>query len=217
VGPRVGVEVDEMATTDAELTPEQAAATIEQARGYERPLRRRAGGVTVMVWALIMAAIPLTFEAASSMGASHEAWWFPFLWVPWVVAGNLVTFGIWGIAEVSTPDLERSWTRTVLYTGLFLGAGAAAWALSVVLVGGLPEPASALFAIATGWGAIGLVLEAEPGGRRAMVGIGLALLVVAIANAVTLPATGGEARSQAVIVTSALVPLAVGFWNAWTG
>jgi hypothetical protein len=130
---------------DATLTPQQAAQALADIGAYEEGLTARVGGLTGMVWGIVSAAIFVTYGVAPKVS---PMWLLPFLWVPWTVAGILVTNCAWRLHALSLHGKRmpgaRSWTWSLGFAALFvvallllhlLGMGDSAFPYMVVVNG----------------------------------------------------------------------------------
>lgn len=224
---------------DAELTPEQAARTIEEARSYERPLRRRAEGVTWMIWGLVAAGIQLSFSAAPSLVRpyapeavpAHEvlpAWYSPLVVLGWLTVGVAFTHAVWRIASLKAPELSARPLRTALGGLLFVGLIYGGFAVLSWLGGELPEALFPTLAIGAAWLGVGVldVFQTTDRGRRTLVAIGVLVLAAGVLAAVLLPWSGVieysdrltyDTTAPITILAGGGIPLLAGLWQGIRG
>ncbi|MFC6763811.1 hypothetical protein [Natrinema soli] len=89
-------------TTD-DLPPIEAVQALTEIEGYDEKLTARTFGLTLMVFAFAIAAIPISYAAADSWLTAHEYGSFVLsvLWLPWIVAAVAVTSAIWTTHSIS--------------------------------------------------------------------------------------------------------------------
>lgn len=210
----------------SELTPEQAASTIEQARSYEEPLRRRTEGVTWMIWGLVPAGLQLSFDATDAYGATLPGWMDPVLSLGWMAMGLLFTFAVWRIAVLDAPGLRESRWRSLLgvaaiVPGVWLViGGVSALAASAGL--DVDHTYLALVGLASAWTLLGATnpFQATPRGRRTLLAIGATMILVAT----LIPFSGGFAglplwkvQRLSLIVVAGGIPIVAGLWQNLAG
>lgn len=216
-----------------QLTPESAVQTIEEARGYEEPLRRRTEGVTWMIWGLVAAGIQLSFSALSSLfrpytppGVKASEGLAGTLVVPvWVVLGILLTVAAWRIASLKASDLSVRPSRVALGALVFVGVLYGVWFL--LDLAGLPEAIFPVLAIGAAWLSAGLsgILGTTEMGRGTLVAIG-ALVVLLGLGALAAFTVGGlapngrltyDVTAPVTLLVAGGVPFLAGLWQSWTG
>lgn len=199
-----------------------ALPLLHRALSYESSLRRRTEGITWSIWGLVLALIMLMYAAMGDLGDTPP-WWINALWVPWILVGSVLTWALWRTAALSLGAHERgpagAWVTLAWIAALVAG-------LSIFsLPARVPDPESLpLVAIGIAWllaGATNL-FRATDEGRRALILIGAVLCALGIALAFTLPhPDGADAVRFGLDVlrasAMALVPLAVGLWQALRG
>lgn len=206
------------------FSPEEAARTIERARSYEQPLRRRTEGVTWMIWGIVTAGISLSYGAVGDYFPHPETtpWWaFALIMLGWPLVGVLSTFATWRIAALSLPSEEDRSLRSALSGALwlplvYLGIGGA------YLLGVGSEAAGIPIGIGLAWLTLGALnpFRATPTGRRALLVIGAVTLTGALAFAPFasgFPHSGWPAMRALGILLGGGVPVAVGLWQSLTG
>lgn len=217
--------MSETANADGEpLTPEQAASTIERARGYEAPLRRRTEGVTWMIWGLVTTGIALSYGVVSDYFPGYEPtpWWiFAIIMLAWPLAGVLMTFATWRIAALNLPSSEDRSLRSALSGALWLplvyaGIG------GVFVVGIATEAAAIPIGIGIAWLTLGALnpFQATRTGRRALIVIGGITLAGALGFAPfasSFPHQGYPAMRALTAVLGGGVPFLVGLWQTLRG
>lgn len=89
-------------TTD-DLPPIEAVQALTEIEGYDEKLTARTFGLTLMVFAFAIAAIPISYAAADPWLTAHEYGSFVLavLWLPWIVAAIAVTSAIWTTHSIS--------------------------------------------------------------------------------------------------------------------
>jgi hypothetical protein len=203
------------------LTVEQAVATIEAARQYEEPLRRRTEGVTWMLWGLVTAGL---FASGTALGLvvgfSHPAIaLYPFVWLAAGIAG---TKAVWSIAGVSLPPTREGQRRSLLSILAAAAVVAVAWGVPSALLPEAALPPFALLGNAAPWVVLGLLNphRATGVGRRAMVAAGAGIALVALVTS-PLVANAGHAAWDIVtllgIVAGGGGPFLAGLWQALRG
>lgn len=107
---------------EAALSPQQAAQALADLAAYEDRLTSRVGALTGMVWGIVSAAIFVTYGHAPDVS---PGWVLPFLWLPWTVAGIVVTVSAWKLHAVSLDrpfDRKQSFLWGLGFAALFLAA-----------------------------------------------------------------------------------------------
>lgn len=154
------------------MTPRDALAALTNLPHYEERLTARTGGLTTMVWGLAGPAIFLTYALASDVIDSMAAYWlYGFLWMPWVLAGGVLTGFIWNSHAISLrrePDTGRGLAYSLGLTGFFLLLAGALY-VGFVVVGAVSFSTHHLMVVANGLFAVGLgahqMRGRHPGGR----------------------------------------------------
>jgi len=164
-----------------ELSLQEAAATIAEARAYEEPLRRRTEGVTWMLWGLITAGVIASGSALELLlPLSHPVYAiYPFLWLG---AGVLGTKAVWSIAGVSLPPTREGMRRSAVAIILAAATVAVVWLGAIVLVPVSALPAFILLGLGAPWVALGMFNphRVSRSGRTAMVASGAAMFLAAL-------------------------------------
>lgn len=206
------------------LSPEEAAATIEKAAGYEAPLRRRTEGVTWMIWGLVPAGIQLSFDAAwSYVEHSWPGWLDPVILLGWPILGILMTFAVWRIAVLNQPGVRVHRWRSVLGAVLWLPVVYAAMGVTFLVSGiGWHGAFLPLVGIGVTWLVLGATnaFKATPTGRRTLVAIGAVILAVAVAIYASVDITsqpGTDLTTLAAILVGGGVPVIAGLWQSLRG
>lgn len=206
------------------LTPEQAAATIEEARGFEEPLRRRTEGVTWMIWGIVPAGIQLSFDAAGDyMTHGWPGWVDPLILLGWPLLGIAMTYAVWRIAVLDKPGLSRHRWRSLLGAVLWLPLVYAGIGLTVLLFGiGWEGAFLPLVGIGASWLVLGATnaFKATPTGRRVLVAVGAIILAVALGIAASVDITsdlGTDLTQLAAIFVAGGVPILAGLWQSIRG
>lgn len=214
-------------TADArgtDLTPAEAAQTIERARGYEEPLRRRTEGVTWMIWGLVAAGIQLSFNAVHDY-VSHgwPGWVDPIILLGWPLVGLLMTFGVWRIAVLDRPGLRQHRWRSLLGAALWLPLAYLGIGLTFLITGiGWEGAFLPLVGIGVTWLVLGAanVFKATPTGRRNLVAIGAIILATTIGIALAVDVTsdlGSDITQLAAIFVAGGVPFLAGLLQSVRG
>lgn len=209
-----------------QLTPEAAAETIEEARSYEEPLRRRTEGVTWMIWGVVTAAIALSYSSIPTYYPGYEGVpWFlhGLVTFGWPLVGVAMTYATWRIAVVDTPSLAGRSLRSALSSALWLplvyvGIGA------VFLLGGdrVGEAAGIPIGIGLAWLTLGGLnpFRATATGRRVMLGAGAVTLAGGLAFAPFAAGFPHGGYPQMRLVALALgggAPFLGGLWQTLRG
>lgn len=207
-----------------QLTPEQAAETIERARSFERPLRRRSEGVTWMIWGIVPAGIQLSFNAANSyVHHPFPGWLDPLILLGWPLLGVLFTYAVWRIAVLDRPGLSRHRWRSLIGAALWLPTVYAAMGLAVWLLGlGWHGAYIPFLGIGAGWLVLGATnaFKATPTGRRTLLAIGTLLLATAVGIGLTVDLAsdfGRDLTQLAAIFVAGGVPFLAGLWQSVRG
>ncbi|ELZ05256.1 hypothetical protein [Natrialba asiatica] len=89
-------------TTD-DLPPIEAVQALTEIEGYDEKLTARTFGLTLMVFAFAIAAIPISYAAADPWLTAHEygSVVLSVLWLPWIAAAVAVTSAIWTTHSIS--------------------------------------------------------------------------------------------------------------------
>lgn len=194
------------------LTPHEAARVLARASTYEAGLQQRTEGLTHMVWALVGPGIFLTYAYAEGV-EGFPGWGWSLLWVPWVMAGSLVTFALWRSAGLSMPHVPdpigpMGYLLRTVVASLVVAAVFALWdprhhAAPLLVIGGM----HLVFALVNAW-------RTSPRGRRVGAAVG-AVLLAAAALLVSLPET--PAGFAGTVLAAGLAPLLAGLWQTLRG
>lgn len=213
-------------TAEAEdLTPQEAARTIDRARGYEEPLRRRTEGVTWMIWGVVTLAITLSYSAIPTYYPRYEATpWFVHWLITfgWPIVGVLLTFATWRIASLTLPSLGDRSLRSAVSSALwlplvYLGIGAV-----FLLDVGASEASAIPIGIGLAWLTLGALdpFRATETGRRSLLVIGVVTLAGALAFApfaASFPHEGWPAMRVLAGGLGGGAPFLVGLWQTLRG
>jgi hypothetical protein len=124
-----------MANPEPSLTPAQAIHALTQLEGYEEGLTARIGGLTSMVFGIAVAGIFVTYGVASAWGfVQRHPWVQSFLWVPWILAGTVITTSLWSLHAIQLRRPDRGWRASAYSLMLSLVFTAIALALSFLPV-----------------------------------------------------------------------------------
>ncbi len=113
------------AETTQGFTASDAARTLDELKGYEETLSARTAGLTILVWAFVVAGIPLSYQGLWWWLSQQGTWGgvaSALLWVPWVVAGIVVTTMLWRTHSIRMQKKEENkwgWLINVGFTALF--------------------------------------------------------------------------------------------------
>lgn len=219
----MGPSMSETANTEG-LTPQQAAQTIEKARSYEAPLRRRTEGVTWMIWGVVPAGIQLSFDAVADYAPQGGAGWVhPVILLGWPLVGLLLTFAVWRIAVLDRPSLSRYRWRSVFGAALWLPLAYAGMGLALAISGiGWQGAFLPLVGIGITWLVLGAanVFKATPTGRRTLLLVGVLVLATALGIAAVLDvesSLGRDVTQLAAIFVAGGVPFLAGLWQTVRG
>lgn len=211
------------------LDARSAWRTIQEASAYEEPLRRRTEGITWMVWGIITSAIFLSYDVFASHFHSfdhttgietHAPWFIDILWVYWVLVGATLTWAIWRSAALAVPIAPHR-PAGLKVTFFWILAGAAGWALVLILIPNLHPHLTPALALGIMWLTLGALnlQRATPLGRRVLITIGFAILLAGVAVQPLAPAPGGDlfALNTARLLVAALPPFLGGLWQTLRG
>ncbi len=207
----------ETANPGTDLTAEEAASTIAQARSYEEPLRRRTEGVTWMIWGLVPAGAQLTIDALPRYTGTYQGWMDTIPILAWVAVAVLLTYAVWRIAAFQRSVLDPRVRRTVAAALFWLPlvaavVGASWWIAGTLAVGHDPV----LFGVGVAW----LVLGATDAfgttgtGRRVLLAMGALVLLL---TGVFLLAGGPGPSSLRLILVGGSVPFLAGLYQTLRG
>lgn len=210
-----------------ERTPLEALPLLSRALTYEDSLRRRTEGITWAIWGIVLALVFFMYAGAGALGEDGGPLWLTLLWVPWVLAGSVLTWALWRTAALSFGASERrpvGLVVTLAWTGaIVVGLGAMA------LGPQLPNPEnSALLSVGIAWLLMGgtNMFRATPVGRRATLFIGAATLVFGLGFSFLLPPPAWGSASEDMMrfahdllrgAAAALAPMTLGLWQALRG
>lgn len=119
------------------MDPAEAVRTLRGLEEHEQRLGQEMGGITIMVWGVVSAAIFLAYGlAAPVLENGPEGMARAVLWVPFVAAGGVITQRLWRQHALMFGGQDGSARETILTTFaflvlgavLFFGARAAGWA-----------------------------------------------------------------------------------------
>lgn len=211
------------------LSARTAWETIKEASAYEEPLRRRTEGVTWMVWGLVTAAIFLSYDVFAPHFHSfdhttgietHAPWYVDLLWVYWVIAGSLLTWGLWRSVALAAPLADHR-PAGLKVTLLWVAAGALGWALVLLLIPTLHPHLTPALAIGVMWVTLGAinVQRATALGRRVLLVVGFLILLGGLAAQPLAPDPGGDlfALNTARLFVAAAPPFFGGLWQTLRG
>lgn len=204
-----------------ELT--EAVQRIDEALDEETSLRTRTEGLTWILWGLVTLSMVLSFDAAAWIHGGLPPLWGPFLWVPWVVLGAVLTGVLWRSAALSRPELAEARQGGLQTTATYLVFIVLVWFAVVWLPGRLHPDNVAIIAIGTAWTFFGAVdpFGATATGRRVMLTVGVPTMIAGVVVAV-LTVTGAIANVNTVatltsLATTGLLPIVGGVWQATRG
>lgn len=102
-----------------EMSPIQAVQSLTEIEGYDESLTARAFGLTLMVFAFAIAAIPISYAAANPWLTEYQygSLVFGVLWMPWIVAAVGATAMIWSTHSISLGESSSTFSQ------LFMGIG----------------------------------------------------------------------------------------------
>lgn len=107
----------------AEMSPAEAASALRELEGYEEHLGQRLGGITIMVWGTVAAAIVLAYGVAVPWLQAPQQAALSLLWLPFVLAGGVITQRLWQQHVVAFGGQDTSARDTLLITAAFLVVG----------------------------------------------------------------------------------------------
>lgn len=191
------------------MTPQAAARVLTDAAGYEASLQQRTEGITAMIWSAVGPGIYLTY-AYAGIRPSFPDWGYALLWIPWILAGTLITFTLWRSAALAMPHVREPRSAW----GYLWRLLAITLAMSVVFAFWDPDHYGAPLLVI---GVMYLVMaiwnpyRMSRRGRGVASVAGISFLLIA-ALAMMLPETG--VGFTLVVLLSGLIPLLSGFWQA---
>lgn len=189
---------------EADLTVDDALDEVHELQGYRGALRRRAAGLTWIVWGLVLAGMVLSYDqwalAADRTGPAIDRV-LRLMFVPWLGLGALVTWIVWRSMGVVMPG--RAGLSGLRWAGR-LAAVALVGVGAVFLTNSLVSDVTSTAVLMVGLGAatvlagaLGLV-GSNGLDRRIAAGIGGLVAVVAL-----LAMSLGEPGTQALFDTFA--------------
>lgn len=192
------------------MTPQEAVETLARASRWEGSLAQRTEGLTWMIWGLAMAGMFVSYGLADALDGEPI---MPFLWAPWVIAGNLLTWALWRTAALHSTEIapmrerRRWWAVAAVFLGVF---GVMTWVM--------PPQTWAVPMILTGavWSFMGLLIPRMSRQGRvvsACVGVGVALAAIALVL-LRVPEPVGGTLATALVGG---IPLAGGLWQVLRG
>lgn len=141
------------------LTPQAAAAEIRRIEGLHGALRRRASGLTWMIWGIVAPAIFVSYSLLGILvGTYHSlALLFPLLWIPWATVGIAATATLWRSVGLVMP-VQKARIREGIVTGVIIvGLIFAGFAAISVTRAPLVAPAWVLMALGFSLVIVGLL------------------------------------------------------------
>lgn len=201
---------------ESDLSVSDAVAAIDRVRALEEPLRRRAEGVTWVVWGIVTTGF---FAVVAALEHTHGPYWFLWMGVAipaWLGLGVLGAEMVWRIASLTrarlAPDAGKVALALLVLTLLTVGLLAAVYPLSTP-----SGTAQGLVLLVLPWS----LLAAVQWGRSTEVGrrltIGIAVLVLVLGGAYLLGRDGVAYAGGSALVIGLImggVPVAAG--TAWT-
>lgn len=197
-----------------------AVEAIGRGTAYDIPLRRRTEGVTWMVWGL---ATGVAFLAFSTTDPTRFVSWVPII-VLWPALGILGTSAAWRIAALSRATLAPQASRSSATAIVVMVALFAALVTALAITGGNgPQPlflASVLTALP--WAAFAMLQwrRMTPGGQRAMVWTGVAMVMTMLLLMQFVLVPDREHSPQNLLIAVAVMggpPFALGVWRVFRG
>lgn len=100
------------------LSARDAASAIARLEDVDDALRRRASGLTWMIWGIVAPATFVNYALVGALGHAGEAW-TRALWAPWALAGIATTIVLWRTSGLprASPGLRA---KVALHIGLFV-------------------------------------------------------------------------------------------------
>jgi hypothetical protein len=204
------------------LSLEQAVRTIDAARQYEEPLRRRTEGVTWVLWGFVTFAL-LSFGSALELlrlpFSSPAYYLYPFALLGLGIAG---TKAVWSIAGVSLPATRAGTLRSAAGLALAVAVVIVVFTLTFYLVPVRAMPAFILFGLGTPWLVLGTLnpQRASRTGRIVMIASGAAMYAATLALLSALPEDHDVGFHLMAVMGAAVgggAPILGGVWQALRG
>lgn len=191
------------------LSVRGAVQTLEQMEGMHEALRRRTSGITWMIWGIVTPGIFFTYSFWALVVEFYAPSWggaFPFLWIPWIIAGVAATVALWRSAGLVVPTVGNR-RQGILTFLVFLLVMNFAWPVSEAVGFGLVEPALMMVALGFGNVALGVMGVNCPTREERVLtlSVGAGLIVVALAGS-----AGVAGRDAAYALFSIVAPLVTG-------
>ncbi|WP_330633379.1 hypothetical protein [Halocatena halophila] len=90
------------------LSPTEAIETLTEIEGYDKTLTVRTFGLTLMVFALAIGAIPISYASAESWlsGHAYAGVIESLLWAPWIGGAVTITSVLWKTHSISLGESD---------------------------------------------------------------------------------------------------------------
>ncbi len=106
-----------------DLSPSEAIETLTEIEGYDETLTVRTFGLTLMVFALAIGAIPISYAASESwlIGHAYGGVIEALLWAPWIGGAVTITSVLWNTHSISLGEPNEPVYNClgVLFTAVF--------------------------------------------------------------------------------------------------
>ncbi len=115
------------AETSPGFTAADAVRTLDELKGYEETLAARTAGLTILVWAFVVAGIPLSYQGLAWWLSGQGVWGniaMALLWVPWVAAAIIIMATLWKTHSITfqkekSGEPGKTWLWGLGFTALF--------------------------------------------------------------------------------------------------
>ncbi|NUB90267.1 hypothetical protein HTZ84_16645 [Haloterrigena sp. SYSU A558-1] len=111
----------------------EAAQALAEIEGYDETLTARTFGLNLMVFALAIAAIPISYTAADPWLTDHSNGALAVLWLPWIAGAVIITATLWSTHSITLGHEQNSLSEGALGTGFTVLFFVIAAVVSIIL------------------------------------------------------------------------------------
>lgn len=113
----------------------EAAQALSEIGGYDESLTARTFGLNLMVFALAIAAIPISYAAADPWLTDHNngSLALAVLWLPWIASAVIITTTLWSTHSITLGREQNSLSQGALGIGFTILFFAIAAIVSIIL------------------------------------------------------------------------------------